>query len=73
MEEEMYYATLAILLQEKSTPQNWKNQEMAALIFFEGFNETKQESVNQKSIKHNQSLLHVVSKQNVNSVYKDGH
>jgi hypothetical protein len=41
MEEKMYYGTLSILLQEQSTPQNWKNQEMAALIFFEGLNETK--------------------------------
>jgi hypothetical protein len=33
MEEEMYYATLSVLLQEQSTPQNWKKQEMAELIF----------------------------------------
>jgi len=43
-----------------------------SIDFFEGFKETKQESVHQKSITHKHALLHVISKQNVNSVYKNG-
>jgi hypothetical protein len=43
-----------------------------SIDFFEGLNETKQESVHQKSIKHKQESLHAVGKQNVSSVYRNG-
>ena len=29
-EEKQFYATLSILVHERQTPQNWRNQEMAA-------------------------------------------
>jgi hypothetical protein len=40
-EEEMYYANSSIFAQERSTPQNWQNQAMAALIFFNGLEKEK--------------------------------
>jgi len=33
MEEELCYAAVSVLVQERSTKQNWQNQEMAALNF----------------------------------------